>query len=466
LGRRVLLLPALAAALALAAVASAAPRLTSQSGTLTVADATSLAWTLVEPDLTAPPGGWPAVIVLHGLGGTKESVGAIAQAFAAQGYAALAYDARGHGASTGTVELAGAKEVADLRALDEWLAARAEVSDTRIGALGISYGGGQIWNALAAGVPLAAAEVVETWTDLYPALWPQDVPKSGIVSFLANSVITRSPLIAGLAQGAIQGTNLDVVRDLASSRSAFARLGSISTPVYMFQGRQDFVFDITQAVQAFQRLTGPKRLYIGDFGHAPSTFPGPDVDYVLTQGTAWFDHFLKGDPNGIDTKPPVELAPRTWRGSAVSYPGLPPTKTASFALAGTSRLAGMSGSVRSTPPLAEAAETFGTSTLSVRVTRVSKYPRLVAVLSAVDRNGKQTLISQGATVPHLGANTIRFGNYAVFVPKGSRLRVTLSSTSTAQSTANLVYLPFAGSGSIALGKATLKLSTLSKPVSS
>ena len=42
-----------------------------------------------------------------------------------------------------------------------------EVSDTQIGAWGISYGGGQTWNGLAAGIPYKAAEVVETWTDLY-----------------------------------------------------------------------------------------------------------------------------------------------------------------------------------------------------------------------------------------------------------------------------------------------------------
>lgn len=465
LARRLLLLPVLAGALALAAVASAKPGLTTLNGKLVVDDGTSLAWTLTEPDGAAPAGGWPGVVALHGLGGTKETLAAVSQALAARGYAVLAYDARGHGASTGSVELAGPREVSDLRAIVASVAARPEVSDTKIGGWGISYGGGQIWTALAAGVPLAAAEVVETWTDLYTALWPQGVSKSGIVSLLANSVITRSPLIAGIAQGAIQGTNLDVIRDLAAQRSALPRLGSVTTPVYMFQGRQDFVFDITQATQAFQRLAGPKRLYIGDFGHAPSTFPGPDIDYVLTQGVQWFDHFLKGDANGIDTKPPVELAPQTWRGSAVSYPGLPPTTTTTFALPGTTTLSGTGGAARSTKALRSAAETFGVSTLGVRVTRLSGYQHLVAVLSAVAAGGKQILVSQGATVPHVGANTIRFGNYAVLVPKGSKLTVTLSSTSTAQNTSNLVYLPFAGAGSITLGPATLKLSTLRKPVS-
>jgi len=99
------------------------------------------------------------VRVLHGLAGSRRTVEAISTAFANAGYSVLAYDARGHGTSGGEITLAGPREVADLRAIRNAFAARPEVSDT-IGAWGISYGGGQIWNALAAGVPLAAAEVV------------------------------------------------------------------------------------------------------------------------------------------------------------------------------------------------------------------------------------------------------------------------------------------------------------------
>jgi len=285
------------------------------------------------------------------------------------------------------------------------------------------------------------------------------------VSGFANAVSARSPLVVSIAQGAIQGTNLDMIQGLAASRSSLPQLGSVRTPVLMLQGRKDFVFDMTQATQAYTRLTGPKHLYIGDFGHAPSTFPAADIAYVTELSRLWFDRFLKGDANGIDTKPPVELAPETWNGKPVAFAGLPPTRTTAFALAGTAKIVGDGKVVRSTKPLAQAAETFGASTLAVNVRALTQYPRLVAVLSAIAPGGKEILVSQGGVVPHAGSNTIRFGNYAVLLPKGSRLRVTISSTSTAQNTANLVYLPFPGSGSITLGPAQLRLSTLTKPVS-
>ena len=62
-GRLVLLLAAVTAALAIAAPAEA---LTRTEHTLTMGDVVSLAATLYRPDGAAPAGGWPAVLLLHG----------------------------------------------------------------------------------------------------------------------------------------------------------------------------------------------------------------------------------------------------------------------------------------------------------------------------------------------------------------------------------------------------------------
>src|SRR3954454_24027143 len=135
-------------------------------------DGVAIAYDLYEPDGAAPAGGRPGVMVLHGLGGSKDSMGLVAGYFADRGYEVLAYTSRGHGSSGGSVELAGPREVVDERALFDWFRGLPQVSDTKVGAWGMSYGGGQIWNGIAAGIPYAAADVVETWTDLYGALWP------------------------------------------------------------------------------------------------------------------------------------------------------------------------------------------------------------------------------------------------------------------------------------------------------
>ena len=137
--------------------AGAASAATPQQLTVTASDGTSLACAVVIPDGTMPAGGWPGVILFHGLGGSYADMLPIAeQAFAPAGLASLACDARGTHASGGTFGLDGPAEDRDAQDLYTWFAARDDVSDTQIGAFGISLGGGAVWNATAAGVPFKA----------------------------------------------------------------------------------------------------------------------------------------------------------------------------------------------------------------------------------------------------------------------------------------------------------------------
>jgi esterase/lipase len=428
--------------------AAPAQAFSKQTGARTMADGTSIAYDLYEPDGAAPAAGWPGVVVLHGLGGSKDSMGPVAEVFAAHGYATLAYTARGHGTSTGNVELAGPNEISDERSIEQWFAGLPEVSNTQIGAWGISYGGGQTWNGLGAGIPYKAAEVVETWTDLYTALWPSGVAKSGIVIGFAKSIEARSPLIAANESDAVHSTNLEKIKALVAPRSAYTQLSSITTPVFMFQGRVDWAFDVTQALNGFTRITGPKKLYVGQFGHAPSTFPGADFAYVMSQGLAWYDHYLMGAPNGIDKAKPVTIAAATGT-RRVSYPGIPKTKVVPVGFRGTAV-------ARTGARFLQPVETFGVSLLKVQVRKVSNYPRLVATITA---NGKP--ITHGGIVPKVGLQTIRLANYVQYIPKGARLAVTFGASSAG---ADIAYLGFGDQGSISLGPAELDLQVLTKPV--
>jgi len=437
------------------AVAAPADAFSKQTGTLRMDDGVDLAYSLYEPDGTAPAGGWPGVMVLHGLAGTKESVEAISTSFVAGGYAVLAYDARGHGASGGVVTLAGPREVADLRAVRSAFAGRPEVNE-RIGAWGISYGGGQIWNALAAGVPLAAAEVVETWTSLYDALWPQSLARSGIVAGLAASVAARSPLIAGLRNDAVQSTNMSAIRALSQERSALPRVSTIRTPVYLFQGRTDFVFDISQATRAYARLAGPKRLYVGAFGHTPSTFPGPDIAFVQREALNWFDLHLKSTTGG-NVGSVVLVAREGGFGAPVAFPALPKSVARAFALPGRSSLRGGAVVSRNAAPLTTALESWGGGTATITLSKLVRYPRLVVTVMAGTK-----VVAHGGLRPRAGVNRIQLANYCVYVPRGTRLRVSVGPSSPA---GQFAYLGFAGAGSATLGPVTLRLSSLAKPIS-
>jgi fermentation-respiration switch protein FrsA (DUF1100 family) len=420
-----------------------------QTGFQSMSDGTQIAYDLYEPDGAAPAGGWPGVVLMHGLGGSKDDEASLGQALASDGYAALAYSARGEGTSTGNLTLAGPDEISDERAMEQWFAGLPEVSDTQIGAWGVSYGGGQIWNGLAAGIPYKAACVVATWTDLYSALWPQNVARSGIVGGFVALVSARSPLIQQYATDAVQSLDMPAIYALLQPRSAYSKLSSITAPVYMFQGRVDYAFDVTQATQAYTRVRGPKHLYIGQFGHPPSTFTTPDMSYVASQSVAWFDHYLKGAPNGIDKSKPVTIAAASGPGK-VSYDALPKTKVVPVGFRGTSL-------VRVGASFRQPVETFGVSLLKVQVQKVSNYPRLVATIKAGNK-----VITHGAIVPKVGLQTIRLANYVQYIPKGTKLSVTFGGESAQ---GDLAYLGFGNTGSITLGAADLQLQVLTKPVS-
>ena len=169
------------AALAFFAISGSASAFTRQEPVVTSFDGTKLATTLYVPDGAAPPGGWPAVVLFHGLGGSRAGMSSIASSLGLIGeqYVVLTVDARGHGESGGLFEGDGPNEVRDVQTLFSWLAARPDVADARIGAWGISLGGGAIYTSLAAGVPWAAVEIAESWTDLRTAFLPQGLSKSG-----------------------------------------------------------------------------------------------------------------------------------------------------------------------------------------------------------------------------------------------------------------------------------------------
>ena len=104
-----------------------------------------LAYALFAPD--APPAG--GVIVLHGAGSVKESHYDFCRRCRAAGLAAVSFDQRGHGESTGALDDRAIDDIAVMRTLLP--------ADVPIGLRGSSMGG---WMALAAAARVRAAAVV------------------------------------------------------------------------------------------------------------------------------------------------------------------------------------------------------------------------------------------------------------------------------------------------------------------
>jgi esterase/lipase len=464
--RRVALLGTVAAALIWSGSALA---VTPQQLTIPMSDGVQLACSLVEPDGAPPTGGWPALMLFHGLGGTHQQLEPAAlQSFAPAGYATLQCDARGHGTSGGLFGLDGPRDVQDTRELFTWFTARPEISDTQIGAYGYSLGGGAVWNATAAGVPFKAIAPSITWTNLKTALQPQLLSKSGLIQYLAALVpVARwDPELLAAKDTLTTSEASNAVDTLAASRSVAPKLAGISTPTFLLQGRHDFLFDIDQALTAYRSVHGPKRLYLGDLGHAPASNPVPEQAVMYGELVKWFDHYVRGVPNGIQTQPAIELAHDPWDGKTTTYKTLPATKTISVALPGTTTMTGSSGKVvRSVRVTGGPHETFGDSGVTVSYSGAKTWDHLVAVLTVA---GSSTPISVGGV--KLGATsgtaTIKLMNEAVRIASGKKLVLYLSSTSLAQDPGDALYIAAVQPGAqITIGRTTLKLSVLTKAVS-
>ena len=446
-----------AAALVCAGGSTAAQARTAaaQELTITVSGGVQLSCGLVLPLGSPPAGGWPGLLLFHGLGQSHTTMEQIAlAAFAPAGFASLACDAPGTGASGGTFGLDGPTDVQDARDLFDWLAARSDVSDTAIGAFGLSLGGGLVWNAAAAGVPFKAIVPSITWTDLSSALAPDGIPKSGSIAQLAQVIpfANWDPSLTQARTDLLAGNVTAAVTAASVARSARPRLHTLAVPTLLLQGRHDFLFDIDQARAAYNLLAGPKYLYLGDLGHPPAANPADEESTYLGLAVAWFAHYLAGGP-GAPTG--VELAHDPWNDTTKTYAALPKSRLASVNLPGTTKLKPSGFVTRSARLTGGPFQTFGDGYVSVRYSGASRWSRLVASVSV---KGHSIPVTEGAAPVTAAAGVVKIPlmDESVPLPRGKALVVTIGATSK-----DKVFATAAPSGaSIRIGRVTAALSLL------
>jgi ABC-2 type transport system ATP-binding protein len=336
----------------------------------------SLDSTLYLPDVTPAP----AVLVAHGFGGDKTSVDADARELAGRGFVALAWSARGFGASTGQIALdAPDAEVADARALVDWLAARPEVQldgpgDPRVGVTGGSYGGAL--SLLLAGYDkrVDALAPVITWNDLTQALFPnaaspapppQDTPahgpfagdgvfKSGWAGVFFSAGLgpaegtgpldptTGRPVTCGrftaevcaaYTEAATTGRLSPATADLLRRSSPATVTDRITAPTLLVQGEADTLFGLDQADANARQIAaagGPVKVIWYSGGH-DGTPPG---DPIRNEIANWFEFHLAGRGTDPGTGFGYTISSGIRAGSttattrsllAPQYPGLPGT---------------------------------------------------------------------------------------------------------------------------------------------
>lgn len=182
-----------------------------------------------------------AVVLLHGHGSTRTQMLARAKFFHDQGYAALLYDARGHGESGGELVSFGWFEQQDLLGALDWLRAR---NFTEFGCLGASQGG--------ATIALAAAELRDVRWVVLESVFPS----------LDNAVDRRFRHTFGLPAWPASSLMVTFAQWRIGLRAAQISpreaIANLHCPVLIMAGEIDRHTSPTDARAVFDRAREPK----------------------------------------------------------------------------------------------------------------------------------------------------------------------------------------------------------------
>ncbi len=204
---------------------------------------------------------------------------------------------------------------------------------------------------------------------------------------------------------------------------------------------------------------------------------------MLAEGARWFDRYVRGQGT-VSVGKGIAVSPDPWRGRPTRFASVPktvdmecgpnpelrPCLGSSSLLLRRPTVIKQAGRVRySLRALGRSIEVFGSPTVEVTAAATNGWSRIVTVLSARTPSGTEIVVGGGGVPTKAGKRTYRIAlsNQATFIPKGSRLTVTVGSSSLAQSPGNLLYLdlPFAAGASLAVSSITLRTPILAKTVS-
>lgn len=285
----------------------------------------SLRWPRDNPG----PCGWPVLIFIHGLFGAKSGQGPLARDFAQAGYFTLTFDVRGHASASGMHTLWGQRERFDLVELVRWAQASYPgiVDPERLALTGASQGAILSFSAAAWGgrpiepnpwlsgdYPQVDAVVVENLTaDFLQTFAPQSLGMHCNVAAAmlgSNDVRFDFGLVADASRAVLDNDQVAWSALMGDpSRNPRSLVPTMATPVLAMSAWDDFWFPVSALVDTFAALPAgvPRKLYLGAGGHST---PSNDGERALRQEwrRKWFDRFLKGEPNGIDSAPRIVYA--------------------------------------------------------------------------------------------------------------------------------------------------------------
>ncbi|MBO8185330.1 CocE/NonD family hydrolase [Streptomyces spirodelae] len=244
-----------------------------------------------------------------------------AKKLADSGYVVVSYNSRGFWQSGGRIETAGPKDVADASRVIDWALAHTPADRDRIGMGGVSYGAGISLLAAGHDPRIKAVTALSGWADLIGAIYSgrtQHLQAAGMLGASGELTGRPSPELREIMKNFLS-SNLDKEDEMLAwgkKRSPATYLDQINdngAAIMLGNAWNDSIFPPNQYADFYEKLRGPKRLEFRPGDHATAEATGllglPNDTW--SHARRWFDRYLKGEHNGIDTEAPVQLKPRS-----------------------------------------------------------------------------------------------------------------------------------------------------------
>lgn len=203
------------------------------------------------------------VVVCHGLGAGKSNQLILAAAFAAEGFNALIFDFRGHGASGGQLSSFGNAERRDVRAAVDWARSNRPAESARLYGAGVSMGAAALLAAAADDERVEAVVAFSSFDRL---------------DALAGDVARRTfspPFDRYMAAAVVPLASLHAGTDLASFAPAEAIGRLWPRPVLVVHGGRDEVIPFARGRALYRAAAFPRqKLWLPAAGH-DSTISDP-----------------------------------------------------------------------------------------------------------------------------------------------------------------------------------------------
>ncbi len=277
---------------------------------LTMDDGVRLEVTLFRPVDAPPPGGFPALVFIHGLGGSKRRMEPKAERYARWGYVTLAYSVRGQGNSEGLTTLFSFRERQDLDSVVRFLRGLPEVNDTLIGVSGASQGGFHAWFSAVDRLPGVRAVAPENSTPMVS----ETVARNGVYLYpvtvgLEPTPTVRIDTLAYPMRRFLLADDYDSVRALASRGRDFdsSQVAQATAHFLIMGAWHDHAFWTNRLPGAFQAAPHRSLLYLGTGGHGSEASLAESL-FREQLKRLFFNALLKGETAALDTLPSVIVA--------------------------------------------------------------------------------------------------------------------------------------------------------------